>query len=502
MLERYRGQEDRLTAESLGIKPVAFVFGRDEDRVNSLSVGLLSQGVVAVPSVDPEEVKRLMFDLRPHALILDEVSYRQYAIDWIKQKRIIPPLFIYSEHPIQDIELSNDTGVESTIVSPDNYIEISDKVKDILARGLSGVNPVVKMGSVEIDLRSRILKTPTGDINLSSEKERQKFGREWPIFALLAINAGREMSGEELKIKTMGQGHSKGEFRQHMSKLRKRLGRYSDVILKPYGQSVSEFMIKLDDSSKGVEKVKTNNEKFKPDDLPIAPLVVVVGSRKYVDYFSKGLKNEGIGVIPAWDIKEAELAMLDIRPDAVILDEWTYWEDGLRMVREGGKIPPLLVSTSKQVKGVNIFGRKGIDAVISESGHSATASKLKRDLSRRLSRVNSVLKLGPIEVDLNNHTVGSSGQTIAFLRAEEINTFLNENRKAVSFNSKQWAILSYLVVNSGRAVSRRELMLRLLGESSPRSFASDVRDLKNKLGIYSDIISETPDGKYTLSAPK
>ncbi|HVT01374.1 MAG TPA: hypothetical protein VHE53_04040 [Patescibacteria group bacterium] len=250
-----------------------------------------------------------------------------------------------------------------------------------------------------------------------------------------------------------------------------------------------------------VENGNGNNEKLRIDNLRIAPLAAVVGSKTYVDNLSKNLRDNGVITLPAYDMKEVELSMSDIRLDAIILDEWTYWEDGMKVVRNNKNTPPLYVSANN-IKGVNIFGRRGIDVVISESDYSATAARLKDRLARRLARVNSVIKLGSIEVDLNNHTVGNSEYMIRFVNSSSSTTSSQINPGFVPFSARQWSFLTYLAIDVGRAVGDRELRLRFPDFNSTLPPSSEIKQLKSKLGVYSNIISETPDGKYALARVK
>jgi two-component system OmpR family response regulator len=199
----------------------------------------------------------------------------------------------------------------------------------------------------------------------------------------------------------------------------------------------------------------------------------------------KALALEGHAVDAAGDGEEAAHLGATEPYDAVILDIGLPKKDGITILKEwrkAGVETPVLILTARDGWSERVNGLDaGADDYMSKPFHMPELSARIRALLRRRSGMsNPIFARGPLEFDTRNQRVVVSGFP-------------------VELTAQECAVLTYLIHNVGRMVSRTELSEHIYeydGERDSNTIAVFVTRLRKKLGA--DIITTVRGRGYMI----
>lgn len=173
-------------------------------------------------------------------------------------------------------------------------------------------------------------------------------------------------------------------------------------------------------------------------------ILIIEDEKHLAEILKKGLEENGFTVDMSFDGEEG-LYMAETYPyDAVLLDIMLPRVDGLTILdnlRKKEMDVPVLLITAKgeveeRVKGLDI----GADDYIAKPfDFSELLARLKAVIRRSKGKPSPIIKIGDLIIDTNSRTVK---------RAE----------KEIKLSATEYKILEYLAINSGRVVSRTELI--------------------------------------------
>jgi len=188
------------------------------------------------------------------------------------------------------------------------------------------------------------------------------------------------------------------------------------------------------------------------------------------------LERAGKDVVEAPDGRQGLRALHSERPSLVILDVTMPELDGwatLERIRDLSDVPVLMLTARggelDTVRGL----RSGADDYLSKPfGLGELLARVEALLRRRPAVVekNTVVRFGPVEVDLDRQTVHRDG-------AE------------VDVSPQEFRVLRLFLQSSGRALSRDDILARCWGaeyEGTPRTVDNFVRSLRVKLEVNAE----------------
>ncbi len=205
-------------------------------------------------------------------------------------------------------------------------------------------------------------------------------------------------------------------------------------------------------------------------------LMIALSSNGYeVDGFSSGED-----FLSSFDIKEAELVLLDIMLPG---------KDGIEVLtklreRKETKSIPVIMVTAKDTEYDKVLGfESGADDYISKPfSMLELLSRVKAVLRRTSKKESDVLSINGIELSSNAHTVFVDGYE-------------------VSLSFKEFELLRVLMENVGTVLSRDILLDRIWGYSSAsetRTIDVHIRHLREKLGAKGDLIETVKGVGYKM----
>ncbi len=192
-----------------------------------------------------------------------------------------------------------------------------------------------------------------------------------------------------------------------------------------------------------------------------------------IDSLTYSLRREGFEVFSAVDGAQALDMFESTRPDLVVLDIRLPIIDGLevcRRLRAHSPVPIIMLTA---------LGNEMDRVVGLEVGAD---DYLPKPFSFRelLARIRSVLR----RVDLDQHTGKSGAVQIGELRFEPTSRRVFKGEKEVQLSAREFELLALLMSQSGRAVSREELIGKVWGSDwsgDPRTLEVHIRWLRLKI---------------------
>jgi DNA-binding response OmpR family regulator len=184
----------------------------------------------------------------------------------------------------------------------------------------------------------------------------------------------------------------------------------------------------------------------------------------------KGLEENYFTVDVSFDGVEG-MHMAETWPyDAILLDIMLPGIDGLEILQSlraaNNDVPVLIITargeTEERIKGLNI----GADDYIPKPFDlTEMIARLRSVIRRSKGKPSPLLLIDDLEIDLNSRSVKRGGE-------------------AISLSAREFTLLEYLALNSGRVVSRTELIDHIYG--SDTEWDSNVIDvyinyLRNKI---------------------
>ena len=199
-------------------------------------------------------------------------------------------------------------------------------------------------------------------------------------------------------------------------------------------------------------------------------ILIIEDEKGLARLIKKGLEENYFAVDMSFDGTEG-LHMAETWPyDAILLDIMLPGIDGfeiLKSLRARKNDVPVLIITARgeieeRIKGLNI----GADDYIPKPFDlSELIARLRSVIRRSKGKPSPLLTIDDLAIDLNARTVTRAGQ-------------------AISLSAREFTLLEYLALNSGRVVSRTELIDHIYG--SDTEWDSNVIDvyinyLRNKI---------------------
>ncbi|MBV8438350.1 MAG: response regulator transcription factor [Silvibacterium sp.] len=189
-------------------------------------------------------------------------------------------------------------------------------------------------------------------------------------------------------------------------------------------------------------------------------------------FLARGLETEGHTVRLASDGQDAVERFVHEMPDLTILDLNLPRKDGtevLRFVRSVTEDLPILILTARNdvETRVKCFDLGADDCMMKPFSLAELRARCRALLRRRRDR-NLVLRHCDLEVNRIERTVSRSGS-------------------AIDLTKKEFALLEYLLLNRGRAVSRATLLEKvwnMAATSNTNVVDVYVNYLRRKLGDY------------------
>lgn len=171
---------------------------------------------------------------------------------------------------------------------------------------------------------------------------------------------------------------------------------------------------------------------------------LVVEDEKYMNrIISKKLKVEGYSVDSCYDGEEAQNYIKSTSYDIIIMDIMMPQKNGyevLKEIRYEGNSVPVLFLTAKdaledRVKGLDL----GADDYLVKPFHfEELMARIRVMIRRSHGKVSNQLQIADLILDVNAHTV-------------------KRNNNFIELSAKEFAILEYMMQNSGIVLSREKL---------------------------------------------
>ena len=226
-------------------------------------------------------------------------------------------------------------------------------------------------------------------------------------------------------------------------------------------------------------------------------ILLVEDEPKLADVLVRELRSAGYQVMHAAD----GLAALDLQthhqPDLVILDWMLPEVDGLevlRQIRQRSSVPVLMLTARSEEVDRVIGLEVGADDYLTKPFSTRELIARVRALFRRIAHVQQVL-----EADRRQESDAISYRS---LRLEPEAYRVTLSGASLDLTRTEFALLSLLLRNPGRAFSRAYLLDAVWGESyvtGDRSVYNAVLRLRKKLGTLGDCIETVWGVGYRLA---
>jgi DNA-binding response OmpR family regulator len=172
-------------------------------------------------------------------------------------------------------------------------------------------------------------------------------------------------------------------------------------------------------------------------------ILVVEDEKRLAAILKKGLEESGFVVDVALDGDEGLFKAETYPYDAVILDILLPKVDGLtvlKTLRAKKIVVPVLMLTAKgelddRVRGLNLGAD---DYLIKPFDFSELLARLNTIIRRSMGKASPIIVIDDLFLDMNSKTVTRSG-------------------KEINLSAKEYNLLEYLALNSGRVIGRTEL---------------------------------------------
>ena len=176
-------------------------------------------------------------------------------------------------------------------------------------------------------------------------------------------------------------------------------------------------------------------------------VLVVDDERNITDLVTMALRYEGFAVESAATARQAREAVLDRRPDLIVLDVGLPDEDGFsltqRLVAEGHRVPVIFLTardaTEEKVRGLTVGGDDYMTKPFSIEELVARIRAVLRRYQGSPGTTSTRLTVADLELDEESHEVWRAGRPIELTRTE-------------------FRLLRYLLANARRVLSRSQIL--------------------------------------------
>lgn len=228
---------------------------------------------------------------------------------------------------------------------------------------------------------------------------------------------------------------------------------------------------------------------------PAKKILIVEDERDILQLVKLYLEKEGFRTITAATGAEGLNSAKCDKPDLVVLDLMLPEIDGLEVCKRLRSAPetamlPIIMLTAKAEESDTVIGLElGADDYVTKPFSPKALVARVKALFRRLDRSQqdnlTVLRYGPLTMDLSRHEVTARG-------------------KDVSLTAKEFGLLEHLLRNPGRVLTREVLLNHVWGYDyfgTTRTVDVHVRRLKQKIALLDDAILSVKSLGYKLKDP-
>jgi two-component system OmpR family response regulator len=129
-----------------------------------------------------------------------------------------PVIILTALDQVSDRIKGLNAGADDYIVKPFDLAELSARINSVARRYAGNPNPIVSLGSLDIDLAARIVRKDEKIIPLTA--------REWALFEAFVQRPGQLLSKAQLeeRLYSFGTEIESNTIEVHVSRLRKKLG--------------------------------------------------------------------------------------------------------------------------------------------------------------------------------------------------------------------------------------------------------------------------------------
>lgn len=169
------------------------------------------------------------YDLVLLDLMLPDGSGLSFLRDLRARGSVTPVIILTARDRITERIEGLNAGADDYLVKPFDLDELSARIGAVARRYAGNPNPLIRLGSLEIDLASRGIFGPDGRIDLSQ--------REWAIFEALLQRPGSIVTKPQLeeRLYALDSEVESNTIEVYVSRLRKKLGRDAIETLRGLG---------------------------------------------------------------------------------------------------------------------------------------------------------------------------------------------------------------------------------------------------------------------------
>lgn len=169
-------------------------------------------------------------------------------------------------------------------------------------------------------------------------------------------------------------------------------------------------------------------------------ILIIEDEKKIASFIRRGLKEEGYACDIAPDGEEGLFLATTNQYDAIILDVMLPKMDGIELckaLRSRKVVTPIIMVTAKDAISDKVAGLDcGADDYLTKPfAFEELLARIRALLRKKEDPTATMLKVGPLKLDLLSHEVSRDGVTI-------------------DLTSKEFALLEYLMRNAGAVVTR------------------------------------------------
>ncbi|MBZ0187602.1 MAG: response regulator transcription factor [Candidatus Obscuribacterales bacterium] len=203
----------------------------------------------------------------------------------------------------------------------------------------------------------------------------------------------------------------------------------------------------------------------------MAKVLVIEDDQSIADMINDWLLDERFAVEVATSLSDAREFLHQFEYDAIVLD-WTL-PDGtgieiLQELRQRGDVTPVIMLTGKnqiedKVEGLD----SGADDYLTKPFHMKELTSRLKAVLRRPANVSTTLTVGHVSLDSTNYKVTINGAP-------------------VSFHSREFALLEYLLRHPGQVFSAEALLDRVWTSETavgPETVRQCVKRLRKKIDL-------------------
>jgi two-component system, OmpR family, response regulator len=189
--------------------------------VEIVSLGLSYEGAEVAVAGDGREAVRLHRETVPDLVLLD-LSLPgldgMTVLERIRAHRDTPVIVITARDGLDDRVAGLEAGADDYVTKPFQFPELVARMRAVLRRHGADGGAAMKVGGLEIDPIAHVAVRDGAALDLTA--------RQFAILELLASNARRVLSKEQIFEHVWGTGHmgDANIVEQHISNLRERIG--------------------------------------------------------------------------------------------------------------------------------------------------------------------------------------------------------------------------------------------------------------------------------------